>query len=508
MSLDEKGPNLIWGISSGHHDAALSILRDGRIVYASHAERYSKIKNDKKISIEQIDEALSFGFPTTVYFYENVWLKKIRYLKSLQFSKLLENEYKSIMRKLISYDSNFKKVKFKFSDHHFSHAAAGYYTSGFSDAIVVVVDAVGELDTLSVFKAENNILQKKPLFKVKYPNSVGLFYSHFTKAVGLRPNEEEFIFMSMAAIGDASKDKYEVRKKILKNFFFPYKWETSQNFHFSQDYLFESEIDKFDLAAVCQDIVEKYLIDLFNFLKNQFPKNLNWVYAGGVALNCVANSKIVQIFSENSKFFIFPNPGDAGSSIGAILGGINQHIHFKDIFLGTEIVSKFQHKEIVDELLENKICGVAYGRAEFGPRALGNRSLFADPTFLGIKNKLNRIKNRESFRPFGVCVLEEDVHDHFILPKIIQTSPFMQFVAKVKDPVQYPDISHIDGSCRIQTVSNSDNPNLYQLLKIWKNKTGCPFLINTSLNIKGQPIVNDVLDCKNFQNLYGIKVFY
>jgi len=202
-----------------------------------------------------------------------------------------------------------------------------------------------------------------------------------------------------------------------------------------------------------------------------------------------------------------PNPGDAGSSIGCIAASEKKFLNWQHPFLGHNIEGEYPVDRIIKELKENKMCGVANGRAEFGPRALGNRSLLADPRGPEVKDLVNQIKRRQKFRPFAPAILEEDVHDYFTLPKHIKNTPYMQFTAACVRGKDFPAIIHHDGSSRVQTVRKTDNPGFHALLTEWKKQTGCPILLNTSLNIKGQPIVNDRADGKAFEDKYGVKVF-
>jgi carbamoyltransferase len=228
-------------------------------------------------------------------------------------------------------------------------------------------------------------------------------------------------------------------------------------------------------------------------------------YSGGVALNCVANSNVVK--DQYPKMWILPNPGDAGSSLGcaAYVGGVHLDFMENGAFLGYDIKGDYPIDEVLDELLKGNLVGVANGRAEYGPRALGNRSLLADPRGKDIKQKMNEIKNRQEFRPFAPSVLEEYANDIFDMPT--RKSQFMQYVAPCKYPDKYPAICHIDNTSRVQTVSKKDNPGYYRLIKEFYKKTGCPMVLNTSLNIKGQPIVNDEKDADEFTKKYGVKVF-
>ena len=204
--------------------------------------------------------------------------------------------------------------------------------------------------------------------------------------------------------------------------------------------------------------------------------------------------------------WIIPNPGDAGSSLGCIAASEKQHLQWKHPFLGHNIEGEYPVDKIIKELKENKMVGVANGRAEFGPRALGNRSLLADPRGPEIKDLVNQIKRRQKFRPFAPAIMEEHVNEYFDLPTGVKNTPYMQYTAAYTHGNDCPAIIHYDNTSRVQTVSKSDNEGFYELLEAWKKETGCPILLNTSLNIKGQPIVNDVADGQAFTKKYGVKV--
>ena len=223
---------------------------------------------------------------------------------------------------------------------------------------------------------------------------------------------------------------------------------------------------------------------------------------GGVALNCLANRNLGEYFE---KIWIMPNPGDAGSSLGAAALVYGGPIEFKNAYLGTEIGNKYPVNAILDSLLTDKITGVASGRAEFGPRALGNRSLLADPRGKDIKDRVNAIKRRQEFRPFAPVILEEYVDEYFHMPKGYPTSPYMQTIAYCNYPELFPAIVHKDDTSRVQTVP-TDGSGIRQLLEKWYVVTGCPMLLNTSLNIKGEPMVNDRADADRFEKLYNVKV--
>jgi carbamoyltransferase len=229
----------------------------------------------------------------------------------------------------------------------------------------------------------------------------------------------------------------------------------------------------------------------------------NLVYMGGVALNCKANDLIGAYFRN---IWIMPNPGDCGSSLGAAALTYGGKLNWCGPYLGTDIPGAYPVKDLLSELLTNKIVGVANGRAEFGPRALGNRSLLADPRGADIKDKVNAIKRRQEFRPFAPVILEECVAEYFDMPVGFKTSPYMQAVAYCRYPEQFPAIIHADRTSRVQTVGKDCESGIRQLLEAWFEWTGCPMLLNTSLNIRGEPMVNDRADADRFEQLYGVKV--
>ena len=259
---------------------------------------------------------------------------------------------------------------------------------------------------------------------------------------------------------------------------------------------------KFNIAANVQSICEDEIVKVFKLAKRLVPETDNCVYMGGVALNCVANSIIAR--EHYPKLWILPNPGDAGSSLGSAAYLYGKHVNWKSPFTGYDIQGEYPIDSVLWELLNGNIVGVASGKAEFGPRALGNRSLLADPRGKSIKDKVNEIKRRQKFRPFAPSVLEEHAHKIFDMP--VKKSQFMQFTAPCKLPDVYPAICHVDGTSRVQTVSMDDNPGYYKLIKRFYDETGCPMVLNTSLNIKGQPIVNTYNDGVEFSKRYGVKV--
>jgi carbamoyltransferase len=353
-----------------------------------------------------------------------------------------------------------------------------------------VLDAIGEFDTGSVWIGSGSEIE--PVFKIKYPISFGLFYSAFADLLGLKGNEEEYIMMGMAAYGD--KDRYY--KKV--NSYFPQVKKQKYNFHQGITDWDESidEQAKFDIAAAVQAIYELRLWDLMCDWKSKTGKE-NLVFMGGCALNSKANTMLWKIFKN---VWIMPNPGDAGSALGAAAALYRGHVNWAGPYLGTKIGGDYPVDKIIDALIKDKVAPVANGRAEYGPRALGNRSILADPRDPGIKDKVNLIKQRELFRPFAPVVMEEHASEWFDMD---YASPYMQYTPKCLKPELIPSVVHADGTSRVQTVSAKDHPGLYKVLSKWYELTGVPVLLNTSLNIKGQPMVNDAKDAELWSNYYG-----
>jgi carbamoyltransferase len=256
-----------------------------------------------------------------------------------------------------------------------------------------------------------------------------------------------------------------------------------------------------DIAAATQYVYQYVLKIISNWAKWRLP-SANLILTGGCALNCSANGHISKDWD---RVWIMPNPGDAGSSIGAVLARHKQHIHWPGPYLGYNIKGDYPVDEIVKELQTNGICGVANGSAEFGPRALGNRSLLADPRGPDIKDRVNDIKRRQRFRPFAPAILAEHADEYFLG----HTGPYMQYTAACRNPELYPAVCHTDGTSRVQTVAKDDAgaAGFRRLLERWYSLTGCPMLLNTSLNIKGKPMVNTVKDARDFENTYGVRVF-
>jgi carbamoyltransferase len=480
------------GISAGFHDAAATVIDSyGNIVFASHSERYSKLKNDPDIHVNLLVDVFQHDIDTVAY-YERPWKKQLRQLYSgqgIEWSKITTAQ---ILKHQIGAWTKYPPKQIKSYSHHLSHAAAGFQTSPYDRATVVVIDAIGEWDTITIYGAHYDSKNKavyKKLWGQKYPKSIGLFYSAITDRLGLRPMDEEYITMGMAAYGEA---KYTDTMRIL----------SEENLHVGVDFMFLPLASDEDIAASAQAVVEELIYSVMRRAQ-AFNWSTNLVYMGGVALNCLANRNLGQYF-EN--IWIMPNPGDAGSSLGAAALAYGGRVNFVNAYLGRDIPGPYPVDDIVSSLLRDKICGVASGRAEFGPRALGNRSLLADPRGTDIKDRVNVIKQRQQFRPFAPVILEEHVDNFFIMPTGWSSSRYMQIVGQCRRPDLYPAIVHVDGTSRIQTVA-PDGSGIRRLLEAWYKLTGCPMLLNTSLNIRGEPMVNDRADADRFEDLYEVKVW-
>jgi carbamoyltransferase len=481
----------IFGVSCGFHDAAISVIDGDEILFAAHAERYSKIKNDKYLNNDIVREALSYGEVDTLVYYEKPILKKTRMWFSGQNDDF---KYKTHLRKF------FGKIPIETVGHHQSHAAAGYYTSGFDDAAIIVADAVGEWDTLSVWVASGDVMKK--VASTKYPDSLGLLYSAFTRRCGFKPNEEEYILMGASAFGTPN-----LVEDIKREFVEPsdqQEFLLKKNVHRGiGNWMPKASME--DIAASIQCVLEDYLTELFEWVSYTTGKR-KLVFMGGVALNCVANSKLAtrRIFDD---IWIMPNPGDAGSALGAALAYTNQHVNWKHPYLGTDINRDIDIDMAVDKLSRGHIIAVANGRAEYGPRALGNRSILADPRTRSSKHRVTTIKQRQQFRPFAASVLEAHAANNFMIPLYVGNSPYMQYTWRATAPRSVPAICHVDSTSRIQTVNDEQHAVLHALLTRWYDKTGCPILLNTSMNIRGMPLVNTWEDAEVFSDMYDVPIF-
>ena len=491
----------ILGISAGFHDAAATVIsRQGDILYAGHSERYSKVKNDANLCRSMMDDIMDQYPIYHVAYYETPWKKQLRRLYSgegvewnkLSTKKILTEQFGGYAH-IPSYSSH---------SHHHSHAAAGFQTSPYDRATVVVIDAIGEWDTISIWGAEydsRGYAHYKRLWGQRYPHSIGLFYSAMTQKVGLKPNEDEYILMGMSAYG---RHGYA---SLLQDSLVENEWRATfkQNLHIGVDNKsFANDVHDSDIAAASQKVLERLVYNIMRRAKD-FKWSTNLVYMGGVALNCLANRNLGEYF-EN--VWIMPNPGDAGSSLGAAALKYGRRLNWVNAYLGRNIPGAYPVTPVLDSLLSDGICGVANGRAEFGPRALGNRSLLADPRGPNIKDRVNAIKQRQQFRPFAPVILEELADQFFDLPSGWNNHRYMQSVARCRRPDLYPAIVHVDGTSRVQTVPK-DGSGIRELLEKWFMITDCPMLLNTSLNIKGEPMVNDRADADRFENKYNVKVW-
>nr|WP_075438956.1 carbamoyltransferase [Prochlorococcus marinus] len=568
----------ILGLSCYYHDSAVALIKNGEIIVAVQEERFSRKKHDSRFPINAIEYTLKSqnidlrNIEMIVYYEKplltferlletylaaaprglrsfiaamQVWLKEKLFLKSE-----LNSKFESLQKKLVQND-NPHIPKFLFSEHHLSHAAAAFYPSPFDEAVILCMDGVGEWATTSAWIGKGKNIN--PLWEISFPHSLGLLYSAFTYYCGFKVNSGEYKLMGLAPYGKPRfvehiknnlidiKDDGTFRLDIS---YFKYHRGfrmTGKKFH----KLFgrpprkgETELSQFhmDLAASIQVVTEEIVLKIAKSLQQETGiKNI--CLAGGVALNCVANGKLLQenIFDD---IWIQPASGDSGSALGAALVGWHQHqdkervVNSNDSMKGTYLGPEFSNSEITnylekinapfhthsdsslfellaEELEKGSVIGWFNGPMEFGPRALGGRSIIGDPRNQKMQSVMNlKIKYRESFRPFAPSVLEEDVINQF---EMNTKSPYMLMVAPVKKELckemteeedklfgieklniprsSLPAITHVDYSARVQTVNKKTNPRYYNLISAFKQKTGCPTIVNTSFNVRGEPIV-------------------
>ena len=509
-----KNSNKIqWGVTAGAHDASVAVVQGDQILYAAHAERSSRIKNDPNLNQTIIQQALEYGYPAQINWYENHWKKRVRQISAGQYRTAFTKPTPQSQLRSAGYDPNDKMedlrtfaeydipVVVHHQDHHHSHAAAGYYTAPFEDSAVLVIDSIGEFETLSVWHGQGDNLKR--VWSQRYPHSVGLWYSAMTQRIGLKPNEDEYILMGWAALGDPNK----YYNKIMEDFLEPlsdYDPEVKFKHNLHRGCMWwapelNTPQDYADIAAAVQKVYERIFDHCLRHTVKMVPSN-NIVLMGGCALNCVANSRAHYYYDG---VWIMPNPGDAGSSIGAVAAANHTKLDWTGPYLGYNIQGKYPINKLLTELSTTRMAGCANGRAEYGPRALGNRTLFADPRGADVQDLVNTVKKRQAFRPFAPVVLEEHAHKYFDGC----VGPYMQYTSVCKRPDLFPAIAHYDNTSRVQTVNKLDHPDLYQLLTRWHAQTGCPMLLNTSLNIKGEPMVDTEEDAARWHNRYGVKVF-
>ena len=571
----------ILGISAFYHDSAACILKDGKIIAAAQEERFTRKKHDPNYPHNAIEFVLKYANlklseVDQIVFFEKPFLKFERLLETyvafaprgfISFAKAMPLWIKEklfqknlLFNKLKEHDENYKSDQnIYFSDHHLSHAASAFFPSPYNEAVVLTADGVGEWATTTVAVGKDNHLEIKK--EIHFPHSLGLLYSAFTYYIGFKVNSGEYKLMGLAPYGspiyeDKIKKMLDLKKDgtfRLDQQYFNYATGltmTNEKFYnlFGQKPR-DPEIEKItqfhmDVAASIQKVTEEIMLNLVRSIRKEFGiKNL--CLAGGVALNCVANGKILQekIFDN---IWIQPAAGDAGGSLGAALAlwyidqknerTVNPNDEMNGSYLGTEFSQDEIEKELnslganfetlnYDELIDKtahiisneKAVGWFQGRMEFGPRALGSRSILGDPRSDKMQKNLNlKVKYRESFRPFAPSVLREDLSDWF---NINVDSPYMLLVGNVNSNKKIemteqqkklfgidklnvkrskiPAVTHIDYTARVQTVSKDTNKRYYDLISKFKEKTGCPVVVNTSFNVRGEPIVNTPTDAFN-----------
>ena len=431
--MSGEQPGLTWGVSALSHDASLSVMLNGELVFAAHAERYSRHKNDPFLHPGLISDAMRWGVPEAIAWYERPVLKKLRHLRAGQWREAfgmsdLPVRYLRSLRLPFS----FRGVD-HFADHHASHRAAGIFTSTFESPVVMTADSIGEFATLTIGRHTRSNGYEE-LHQLDYPHSLGLLYSAFTRRCGFRPNEDEYVLMGMASYGepiyvdDIHRELIELKSPTFKMRFNPHRgignWMPSAS--------------PADLAASIQVVVEDILLRAAKWARKQTGES-DLVLAGGVALNCVANTRLARE-AGFERVWVFPNPGDAGSSFGAAADLWGADVSWEGPYLGSEIPGSYPVDRVLADLLANGMAGVASGRAEFGPRALGNRSIFADPRKVDMQDRVNAVKGREPFRPFAPVVRLERAAEFFELP--VAESPYMQFTSRSRAPDYLPAVTH------------------------------------------------------------------
>lgn len=531
----------ILGVSAYYHDSAAVLIEDGKMIVAIEEERFARIKHYNSFPYDAIKFCLeSRGLKPSdidyVAYYEKPLLKFERILETFldTYPHLLKTFLRGIPEWFdhkIKVGSTLRKLGFKkkifYVPHHYSHASASYLTSPFKEAAILTVDAIGEWQTTGLWRGNgNNIV---PLKKMDFPLSLGLLYSTFTAYLGFRVNEDEYKVMGLAAYGKpVYADKIRSLMDIKSDGSFrldPKYFALREGFHdiyrgrfgekFGPPRMPKEKIEKrhADLAASIQEITEEVYFKMLNHL-HSITGSENLCLAGGVALNALANGRIYNKTSFKN-IYIFGAAGDSGAALGAALYVNNSFLGarrqiIKSLYLGSKYgnsqieasikeyglkYKKFSSEKVLIDraarlLSQGKIIGWFQERCEYGPRALGNRSILAKPNPKSMKDKMNVIKRREPFRPFAGSILQTEVHKYFDVPEKNHWSPFMTACFKVKKERRddLAAIVHADGTCRIQTVSKV-NGRYYALIKKFQKLTGIACIMNSSFNVMGEPIV-------------------
>lgn len=577
-------PRRILGISAYYHDSAAALIVDGHIIAAAQEERFTRIKHDPSFPVQAIEYCLSeadlkLADIDAIIFYDKpllkferlletylanapfgirsfirampIWLKEKLYLKTV-----LRREF----RAMAGLDKKAPIPKLLFSEHHLSHAASAYFPSPYQEATVLCLDGVGEWATSSAWRGKNNKLT--PLWEIQFPHSLGLLYSAFTYYCGFKVNSGEYKLMGLAPYGEPKYVETIFEHVITLN--------DDGSFHLNMDYFdfavghtmtnkkfddlfggprFDDDSDvtqkQMDLARSIQVVTEEIVLKIVHNLYKQAPSD-NLCLAGGVALNCVANGRLLRE-GPFKNIFIQPAAGDAGGALGAAF--VAWHHYFegekpelptgqldfqqgsylgpdyssqeissaikKQDLVATQIDKPDLYSQVAEYIAQGKVIGWFQGRMEFGPRALGNRSIIGDPRNTEMQSTMNlKIKYRESFRPFAPAVLAEDVSEYF---QHDSDSPYMLLVADVKEELRLPTdesmfglekllqprsslpaITHVDYSARVQTIHAESNPKFHALVSEFKAQTGCSVVVNTSFNVRGEPPVcspEDAIRC-------------
>ena len=527
----------IIGLSAFYHDSACCLLIDGHLKCAVQEERFTRKKNDNSLPIHAFRyclESMNLSIDEIDYiaYYENPVLKLERQLWSgydiengENIKRMSPHRPENEIRRNLGYEG-----KIIYVDHHISHAASSYYYSGLTDAAIMTVDAVGEWDTTTYSKGKDNLIEI--IDRIEFPHSIGLFYSTITAFLGFKVNSGEYKVMGLAPYGRPTYKKH-IQQLVSYDDNGHFQLNLKYFDYIHNEDMFTQEMVKLfnlaprepesyisqeymDLACSLQEVLEDILIAQAKYIK-KITNAQNLCLAGGVALNCVANSAIYKtgLFKQ---IFVQPASGDAGACLGAaayvyyqILGNKYRAKELEHVFLGPsysnqeikqfldatrlsyhDFSGKYELlvKKIASDIDNGKVVGWFQGAMEFGPRALGNRSILADPRNPEMRDKINKmVKKRETFRPFAPAVLKNEMKHYFDMDKY---SPFMLFTYNVKPDLFLPAITHVNQSARVQTV---DEKNRFgQLIKAFEKISGMPILLNTSFNMRGEPIVMNIED--------------